>query len=86
MQKNLNVIIRKKDQLLFSDSAESVSSINDTGSFDVLPYHKSFVCIIKEKIEVRKTQDNIFSIPIERGIFQVRNNQVEIYLFQTTKN
>lgn len=83
MQEFLKVIVRKKDKLLFSDLAKSVSSTNEAGPFDVLPRHKSFVCIIKEKLDIRKTQGESLSIPVERGIFQARDNQVEIYLFQT---
>ena len=41
-----------------------------------------FVCIIKEKLEIRSPQKKPLSIPVERGIFQARDNQVEIYLFQ----
>jgi F0F1-type ATP synthase epsilon subunit len=82
MQELLKVTVRKKDKLLFSDWAESVSSTNEAGPFDVLPRHKNFVCIIKEKLEIRSPQKKPLSIPVERGIFQARDNQVEIYLFQ----
>ncbi len=85
MKSSLKVIVRKKDKLLFSDIAESVSSINDVGPFDVLPYHKNFVCIIKSNVEIKQSGGGIFSIPVNRGIFQARNNCVEIYLFQSDK-
>lgn len=81
MDKNeLNVIIRKRDGKVFEGAAKSVSSLNDIGPFDILPKHTNFVAIIKERIEIIKTNDEHVKMTTNRGIVFVKQNQVEIYL------
>lgn len=80
---NLQVILISKDKILYSGLADSVSSVNERGAFDILPKHKSLVSTIKDKLEIRKGSVQPVSLAIESGLLRVHENQVEIYIFKT---
>lgn len=76
----LNIIIRKRDEIVFQGLVKSISSINDKGNFDILPMHANFVSVIRDRINVVEENGESINISIIRGIIKVMENQVEIYL------
>lgn len=76
----LSIMIRGREGLAFQGKGRSLSSINGKGSFDVLPLHANFVCIVKEVIKIIKEDDQIAQIDLKRGVLRVKGNQVEVYL------
>lgn len=77
---NLNVMIRSSDKILFDGEAKTVSSVNDTGPFDILPFHANFISIIKSKISVKLNNGSRQDFPIDGGVMQVHENKVEVFL------
>jgi F0F1-type ATP synthase epsilon subunit len=68
-------------QIYFNGPANSLSATNDTGPFDVLPQHKSFMSLLKPgNITVRQQGKPDFSMKIDRAILHVRNNKVSVFL------
>lgn len=80
MDKLLTITIHDADKIVFEGEANSISSVNERGVFDVLPYHSHFISIIKTSITIhRKNQpDKVFSI--DSGIMQVHNDTVDVFL------
>jgi len=76
----LTVIIRNKDQVLYSGQAFAITAVNDKGTFDVLAEHESFISLIKEKIIIRITPKEKREIQIENGIVKVYKDKVYIYV------
>ncbi|OGZ98939.1 MAG: hypothetical protein A3D41_04865 [Candidatus Sungbacteria bacterium RIFCSPHIGHO2_02_FULL_41_12b] len=76
----LNVVIRDRSGILFEGEADSVSSYNDTGDFDVMPFHANFISIIKNNIVLRLKGGRVQTIPLKTGIIKVSQNKVEVYL------
>jgi F0F1-type ATP synthase epsilon subunit len=76
----LNLIIRKRDGVVFKGDVRSISSVNDRGPFDILSMHTNFVSVIRDRINVVKENGQSHNISISRGIIRVKENQVEIYL------
>ena len=76
----LNVIIRKRTGTEFSGPARSFSSINDRGSFDILPRHAGFVCLLRDRIEIDTADKGWLKIAIGRAVMRVKQNQVDVFL------
>ena len=76
----LDVIVRNPDNRVFTGQAVAVSSVNQKGPFDILPYHENFISIIKDHVTIYLTQEKTQTIPVEKGILKVFENTIEIYL------
>ncbi|KKU51058.1 MAG: hypothetical protein A3H69_04840 [Candidatus Sungbacteria bacterium RIFCSPLOWO2_02_FULL_47_9] len=79
-QQTLSILVRDREGILFEGEAESVSSVNETGKFDVLALHANFISIINEYITLRTPDGITKTIPLRIGIIKVRENLVEVYL------
>ncbi len=78
--KELSVKILDLENVLYEGMAKSVSSINDKGSFDVLPLHSNFITLIEKRVIVEKDTKNKLSFDITSGVLICKQNQVRIYL------
>jgi len=77
----ISVEIKNSEAVVFSGEAKSLSSINESGPFDVLPYHANFFSIIKEKIMIIDRNNKKTEITIkDNGIIRVMENKVSIFL------
>lgn len=74
----LTVTVCSREGVLFEGAASSVSSVNDTGPFDILPQHENFVSIIRQKIIIRDTE--MHEVTLKSGVLKVRENRVEVYV------
>lgn len=76
----LDLVIRGKTGVVYSDKVEAVSSKNDKGIFDILPEHQNFISSIKENIVIHKKLNENQEMKIENGIMRVYKNKVNIYI------
>ncbi len=76
----LDLVIRSKLGIVYSDKVEAVSSKNDKGVFDILPEHENFISVIKENIVIHKKINQNQEMKIENGILRVYKNKVNIYV------
>ncbi len=76
----LEVTIKTPDETLFSGEANSVSSINPYGPFDVLPRHASFISLVREKIVIYVDKRVRKEFPLQKGVLKNQNNKVKIFL------
>lgn len=74
------VNIKSKTKNYFKGQADSVTSINNTGIFDILFNHANFITLIKEYIYIDKDQKTEQKIEIENGVLSVFENKVDIYI------
>lgn len=75
------VEIKNSEAIVFSGEAKSLSSVNEKGPFDILPFHANFFSIIKEKIMIINHDDKKTEIPIkDKGIMRVMENKISIFL------
>ncbi len=77
---SLHLFIRSREKLLFDGPALSVSSVNESGLFDILPEHANFISIIKDFISIRLPDGKTQKITINNAILKAINNEVKIYL------
>ena len=52
MKNDLNLKVVSRDGVLFDGKAETISSINEKGKFDILAQHANFISLIKEYIKI----------------------------------
>ncbi|OGD79772.1 hypothetical protein A2368_04265 [Candidatus Collierbacteria bacterium RIFOXYB1_FULL_49_13] len=58
----------------------AVSSVNEVGPFDILPYHANFVCTAAKNIKVYLDQGITKDYEIAKGVMYVKDNRVEVYV------
>ena len=77
----MQVKIYSPSKVYYSDSAESLSAINETGPFDILPHHKNFMSLLKPgNVVVRQKGKQDYSLVVDRGIVHVRADKVTVFL------
>lgn len=77
---NLLVTVVSPQQILYSGEAKSISSINSSGVFDLLPEHANFVTIIEDKsIIIRSNKDQRIEFKFPLAIIYITGNTVKIY-------
>ena len=65
----------------FDGSANSVSAVNDTGPFDILPRHKNFMCLLKPgKLRVRTSGKDDFIMSVNQAVMHVKSDRVTVFL------
>jgi len=67
-------------QTYFDNAAYSVSAVNGTGPFDVLPGHKNFLSLLLPGEVIVRTSRDEEKLKINRGIMHVHDNTVTIFL------
>lgn len=76
----LRVIVATPDEQIWEGKAESVSSENSAGPFDILPQHANFVTMIKGKpIIVRTLTDGEKTFTYKNAVITVAGDKVSIY-------
>jgi F0F1-type ATP synthase epsilon subunit len=75
----LRVRINSPEKIIWEGEAQSVSSENVNGVFDVLPFHTNFISIMENK-EIRvKTAEGIKTFKYPISVLHTHSNQVHIY-------
>lgn len=65
----------------FEGDAKSISALNDTGEFDVLPGHHNFITMLKAcKISIQLPDESYKLVPIARGLMHVREDKIIVFL------
>ena len=67
-------------QVYFDDQASSISAVNDTGPFDILPQHHKFLTLLIPCELVIATEKGEEKIKISRGIMYVKEDRVTVFL------
>jgi len=81
MTPKISIEIKNSETVVFNGEAKSLSSVNEKGPFDILPYHANFFSIIKEKIMIVHHDNKKTEISIkDNGIMRVMENKISIFL------
>ncbi len=76
----INVSIKNKKEQLFLGDASTITSKNDRGVFDILPYHVNFITLIKDFIVIDRNLPSEKRYEMETGVLYTIMNRVEIYV------
>lgn len=73
-------------KVYFDGPAMSISAVNDTGPFDILPEHHNFMTLLNPcEVKVR-TEKSEEKLQINKGIMHVKADQVIVFLDVWVKN
>ncbi len=64
----------------FDDDAFSVSAINRTGPFDILPRHHNFMTLLGEGVVTIRQPEGDKKIKISHAVMHVKKDKVTIFL------
>ena len=79
--KTMHVKVYAPFKVYFDGEAESISAVNDTGPFDILPKHHNFMTLVSNgDVIVRSNGGNEEKIPINRGIMHVKADEIVVFL------
>lgn len=76
----LNVQIVHGDHILYDGKALSLSSRNEKGRFDILPYHTNYISLINDFVLINEIDGKQNQTVIKTGIMRVYENNVQIFL------
>lgn len=76
----MHVKIYAPFKVYFDGPAHSVSAVNATGPFDILPKHHNFMTLISPCEIVVRTDRGEERIAINRGIMHVKADDVVVFL------
>lgn len=77
---SIHIKVYSPFKVYFDDVAKSISAVNDTGPFDILPMHHNFMTLLNPCDLVIRTLRDEKRIRITRGIMHVKANQVTVFL------
>jgi F0F1-type ATP synthase epsilon subunit len=65
----------------FDGEAYSLSAVNGTGPFDILPHHKNFMSLLVPcTITVRAPKKDNFTLKVTHGVMHVKSDRVTVFL------
>lgn len=76
----LTVNIRSRKKSFYEGKADSVTSLNDKGEFDVLAQHANFISIISNYVILNKNTKEEKKFVITSGVLRVKADIVDIFL------
>ena len=77
----LHVKVFSPARIFYEGVAQSVSAVNDTGAFDVLPGHVNFFSLLAPCNVVVDTGKEKVEVPISHGLIHDRRNQLTLFVF-----
>lgn len=68
-------------KVYFEGDAYSVSAVNATGPFDILPHHHQFLCMLVPcTLTVKTVKDETQTIKIHRALMHVKADSVVVFM------
>lgn len=78
---SMSVKVYAPFQVYFEGDATSVSAINDTGPFDILPKHRNFLCMLVPcTLAVQPIEGPVKNIKIHRALMHVKADRVVVFM------
>jgi len=78
--KSIKVDIRNRKEQFFQGEAQTVSSVNETGEFDILQKHANFVTLIRGYVIIDKGLPSEKKFEIDSGVLAAKTDSVDVYL------
>ncbi|MFA5172697.1 MAG: hypothetical protein WC426_14135 [Sulfuriferula sp.] len=67
-------------QVYFEGEARSISAVNATGPFDILPHHHNFLCMLVPCTITIQTAEGSKDIKINRALMHVKADRVSVFV------
>ena len=77
---DMHIKLRSPFHVYYDDRANSISALNDTGPFDILPGHRNFMTLVSPCELVLRTASGDQRIKIARAVMHVKADHVTVFL------
>ncbi len=77
---DMHVKVYAPFKVYFDGRATSISGVNDTGPFDILPQHHNFMTLLSAGAIVVRTESGEEKVDITRGIMHVKADEIIVFL------
>jgi len=67
-------------KVYYEGDAYSLTAVNETGPFDVLPHHHNFLCMLVPCELIIKTPYEIKKVKISRALMHVKAEKVTVFV------
>ena len=67
-------------QVYFEGDAYSVTAVNETGPFDILPHHKNFLCMLVPCVLTIESPKGTKKVKIHRALMHVKAERVVVFM------
>lgn len=67
-------------KIYYEGDAYSLTALNETGPFDILPHHSNFICMLLPCDLIIETPYDTQTVKISRALMHVKAEKVTIYL------
>lgn len=80
-QGGMHVKVYSPFKTYFDEDAKSISAVNPTGPFDILPHHHNFMTLLNPcELVIRAADAHEQRIRISSGLMHVKADQVTVFL------
>ena len=76
----IHVKVYSPYQTYFDENAYSISGLNNTGPFDILPRHHNFITLLNPSVLEVHIPGSVKRIRISKGVMHVKADQVVVFL------
>ncbi|RJR28004.1 hypothetical protein C4561_00670 [candidate division WWE3 bacterium] len=76
----VNLNIRSRTKSFFKGPVKSVTAVNATGEFDILPLHANFITLIESFVIIDKGLPSEKKIEFDNGVVSAIGGNVDIYV------
>ena len=77
----IHVRISKATETVWEGQARSLSSVNSSGPFDILPMHANFISLVKDRpIRIIEQNGHEFEYSCKQAVIYVASNEAKIYV------
>ncbi len=77
---NIKIKVYSPYQVYFDETAQSISGVNKTGPFDILPGHHNFITLLEPCELLIRTDAEEKKIRINGGLMHVKADMASIFL------
>lgn len=76
----MHVKVYSPYKVYFDQTAQSISAVNATGPFDILPHHHNFITLLQPCDLIIRAGSSAPTIKIGGGIMHVKADEVTVFL------
>ena len=80
LKNSIKVSIFSAENKLYEKEAAALSSYNEEGKFDILPYHANFISIVTQGVTVHEIDGGEKEFPLEVAVLKAFENTIDVYL------
>ncbi|MCL4353971.1 hypothetical protein M1349_00680 [Patescibacteria group bacterium] len=72
--------ILNREKVILEEDVRAITSLNSSGTFDVLAEHANFISLIKDYLIIHKTNGSKEEMKLEGAVLRVSNNQAQVFI------